>query len=261
LGFKDWLGRVAPATPQTGPADAPARTSGEPIRLKGRRFSLDRDRMFDIEMTGKLEALFRVPRDARDDLWKSRFFDAAWTASIELPDQPAFVGPDGFPYLRINVPSPGPFDSQCLGNLAPACLENLTGAALFTSPDEPPENAEYVLSLGHIDSLLTFDSPDGDPVDVAEAIGEQDPSYFSVEKAPNGERLRVEKEHVVFTGLPSREFLPSAQARALHRHLAEGWGLADPRVSLIADPHLKPTRSLVIGRNGRSSSQKRSSGP
>jgi hypothetical protein len=192
LGFKDWLGRIAPATLQTGPGDAPTRTSSEPIRLKERRFSLDRDRMFDIEMTGKLEALFHVPRDARDDLWKSRFFDAAWTASIELPEQPVFVGPDGLPYLRINVPNAGPFESQCLGNLASACLENLTGAAFFASPDEPPENAEYVLSLGLIDSLLTFDSPDGDAVDVAEAIGEQDLSYFSVDMAPHGERLRVE---------------------------------------------------------------------
>lgn len=204
--------------------------------------------MFDLAGTGELARLFAVPREARDTSWLESFFSFAWTASVEIADPPVFVGPDGLPYLRLNVPSPGPFESQCLANVARTCLENLTGAAFFAGPDEPVDAAQYVLSLGLIDSLLTFDSPDGDPVDVAEAAEEPDPGFFAVERTEFGERLRVEKDHAVLSGRPSLEYLPPAQARALYRHLTEGWGLADPRVFLIADAHMSPSRSLVIGR-------------
>ena len=39
----------------------------------------------------------------------------------------------------------------------------------------------------------------------------------------------------------------SNAARALHRHLCEDWGLADPRVAILVSPALCPSRSLVIG--------------
>jgi hypothetical protein len=53
--------------------------------------------------------------------------------------------------------------------------------------------------------------------------------------------------HSVLIGSPSREFLPDYTARALHR-LMSSWGEADPKVALVVDPRLRPSRNLVIGR-------------
>src|SRR5215217_114777 len=142
------------------PAAAP-RGAGE------RRFHQDRSLMFDLANTQRLVELVAVPREARDPAWSERFHDAVWTASIYVP-QPAVVpGPDGMPYLRLILPSEGvAFDSQCLANLAPGCIDNLSGAALFSTEGHPPDAAHYVFSMGVLDSLLRYDSPDGDPQDI-----------------------------------------------------------------------------------------------
>lgn len=120
------------AEPQPAPAAAPP---GE------RRFSLDRARMFDIDKTGRLAQLFAVPRDRRDDAWYDLFWDAAWLGSIALAEPQVFSGPDGFPYLRLDLPRSGArFDSQCLANLASHCREAGLGAAFF---GDPPGHARY----------------------------------------------------------------------------------------------------------------------
>lgn len=237
MGIRDWFRRdPAPAArPDLAPGD--------------RRFPLDRSRMFDIERTAMLGALFDVPRDQRAGDWFARFWDVAWTASIELAEPQTFHGPDGFPYLRLNVPRPRtPFDSQCLANLAGNCLDAGVGAAFFASPDDPPEAADYVLSLGVIDSLLRYDSPDGDPVDEQESRLPEDENAFLVERRDGVETLTTRQEHGVMVGTPSSDYLPPALARSLYQHLTGGWGMDEPRVSLMIDTHMRPHRSLVIGR-------------
>ncbi len=68
-----------------------------------RRFAVDRARMFDIAKTSELAGLIAMPEAQRGDIWQGRFFDAVWNASIVRHDPPLFTGPDGFPYLRLNV--------------------------------------------------------------------------------------------------------------------------------------------------------------
>ncbi len=210
----------------------------------GRRLPLDRSAMFDVERTPTLRALLDRDRDERDPSWSNAFWENAWTASISISASPIFIGPDGFPYLRLDIPNPGPFDSQCLANLASNCLDNLTGAAFFRSPDEPPEAAAFVASLGVIDSLLRYDSPDGDPIDVAERREGDDPNL--VRKVDG--QLIVEREHQVLYGAPSADFLSKPQTRSLHRHLTQGWKIDNPRVGLMVSHALRPSRNLVIGR-------------
>jgi hypothetical protein len=132
------------------------------------RFTLDRNAMFDLERTAALEALF-ADGGARDDAWFARFYDAAWFASMVLVADEAFSGPDGMPYLRLELPREGePFDSQCLANLADHCLGRGCGVALFAAPDDPPEAAQCVFPFGVLDSMLRYDSPAGDPADLAD---------------------------------------------------------------------------------------------
>ncbi len=190
--------------------------------------------MFDLRKTQQLAELFEATRQQRDTAWQAAFFDAAWNGSIMLSNPPTFRAIDGFTYLRLNLPHPGqPFDSQCLANLAPTCLKRITGAAFFQSPDDPIEAPQHVLPMGMLDSLLRFDSWDGDPIDLREAA--------EPEPAPPAERS-------ILTATPANSFLPPYAARGLHFHLTAGWKMPDPRVLLLTDPWARPCRNLVIGR-------------
>jgi hypothetical protein len=204
--------------------------------------------MFDLGGTGILAELFATPAGERDGAWQEAFLDFAWTASVAFAEPQTFIGPDGFPYLRLDLPRPGPFESQCLGNVAGDCLANGVGAAFFASPDDPPERPQYVFSFGLIDSLVRFDSPWGDPIDIEEANLPEAPGAFDVEEGVSSRTRIVREAHQALVGAPSADFLPPHTARALAAYLEQVWGLDDPRVQLIVDMQLRPHRSLVIGR-------------
>jgi hypothetical protein len=199
--------------------------------------------MFDSGRTAALAALFAAG-GPRDDAWLDRFYDAAWSASMVLVSDDTFSGPDGMPYLRLELPREGePFDSQCLANLAGDCLGRGCGAALFAAPGDPPEAAQFVFPFGVLDSMLRYDSPSGDPVDLAD---------WNLPPAPPPKRgflgFGKEPPREVLVATPSADYLPPHAARALHHSLTHRWELAEPRVSLLIGTHLRPTRNLVIGR-------------
>ena len=215
-----------------------------------RRFVDDRSRMFDLDRTRRLGELFHVTNADRDDPWFEAFYEAAWYASITIPEQAHFDGPDGFPYFRLDLPRAGePFDSQSLGNIARSCVERHAGAALFASPDDPVSAPQVVLSMGRLDSLLRYDTAAGDPIDRQESTQPHNPATFDVDAAGlQHQALTVKAGHEVLTGTPSADFLPPYAARGLHRYMSHVWGIEDPRVQLLVDRDLRPSRNLVIGR-------------
>ena len=191
------------SSPQPQPQASPESTIPEAERV----FPLERARFFDLESTGNLQRLFGIPREQRDGAWQAAFWRNVWCASVELPQPQPFAGPDGFPYLRLDVPRPGPFDSQCLANLATDCVKAATGAAIFASPDDPPDAAQFVFSMGLLDSVLRFDSPDGDPIDLAEGPA-QDGGAIDFTRPLRRESLVVTEARQVLLGTPSRDYLP-----------------------------------------------------
>lgn len=212
------------------------------------RFHRDRAAMFDLAATSELAGLFQVPRDRRDAAWLDRFYPAAWFASLELPSTEAMTGPDNMPYLRLDMPRPGvAFDSQSLGNLVEDCLARGIGAAICSTPEDPPEAAEFVFNFGVLDSMLRYDSPDGDPADLDD-WARLPPPPAPAKKSWFGFGKAKEPEREVLVATPSAQYLPPHAARALHHYLQVRWELEDPRVALFIDRGLRPTRNLVIGR-------------
>ncbi len=202
-----------------------------------RRYAIDTTRMYDLRSTARVADLLDVRPADRSDGWTEALMEAVWNASIEIPDPAFFEGPDGFTYLRLDLPRPGlPFESNCLARQAELLLSTARGAALFSSPDatEPA----YVFPMGVIDSIVRFDSHRGDPADLAE-IAQAPEAAVDGAIQPGGESL---------VGTPSREFLPPHTAKALHHHLTRGWGIAAPRVALMVLPNASPSRNLVIDR-------------
>lgn len=208
------------------------------------RFHRNRAAMFDFGLTAELARLFDTDRDARDSAWLDRFYDVAWFAGLE--EAGVYAGPDGLPYLRLNLPGDGAaFDSHCLANRAGDCLAAGWGAALFASSEDPPEAAQFVFSLGVLDSLIRYDSPDGDPIDVIESALTPPPPQRKRGWFGLGAKEPVRE---VLLATPSDQFLPPYAAKALHKHLTQVWGLRNPRVQLMTDMSLRPHRHLMIGK-------------
>jgi hypothetical protein len=230
--------------------EVPERTEQIPetpilVTNPGRRFVSVPEERFNLEDTNLLASAMDVPREQRDLRWLEAFQVAAWNASIVLPKEPVFLGPDGMPYVRLELPPVGePVETNCLSNLFASMAEQGLGAAYFKNSTDAPEAAEYVMPTGVLESLRAFGTWDGDPDDVAEltAKPQQHASQSGIEETP------LEKERQVMVGSPSESYLPKHTARLLYRHLTEGWKMEDPRIALVVDPEMTPTRNLVIGR-------------
>lgn len=220
---------------------APAFPAGTP----GRRFVSVPEERFNLDDTNRLAQAMEVPREQRNSRWLDEFQGAAWNASIVLPTEPVFLGPDGMPYVRLELPPVGEaVETNCLSNLFVSMAEQGLGAAFFKNHTDPPEAAEYVMPTGVLESLRAYGTWDGDPDDVAE-LSARPPQHA----AGSGiEKTDVETEREVMVGSPSENYLPKHTARLLYRHLTEGWKMEDPRIALVVDPQMTPTRNLVIGR-------------
>jgi hypothetical protein len=201
--------------------------------------------MFDLEQTRVLNAQLHVPFEDREENWSAAFYPAAWNASIAVPAEPIVQGPDGFQYLRLDIPAAGPFESDCLANVANYCLDHSLGVAFFLSPDATAASA--VIPLGQIYGLMRYDSWEGDPQDVAERRRGPIEHGVDIDAHPaGGQRLTFRESHEILLGAPSREFLPAPLAAGLLRHLTERWGMDEPMVGLLVDPLLAPSRNLLL---------------
>jgi hypothetical protein len=214
-----------------------------------RTFPLAPEPLCDIDRTARLGALLRVPHEGRGDDWWPAFWDAMWSAALRVGEPNVFTGPDGFPYFRFEMLPPEQFDGEevevnSLANVAAALLDHGVGFALFADAD-PEGHPLWVASMGVISSLVEYDSPDGDPVDLAESAEPVDPARASVD----GNQTTLAAGGQVLVGAPSATYLSPATARALHQHLTDAWDWDDPRVGLLVAHDLRPTRSLLIGRS------------
>ncbi len=224
-----------------------------PTGTPGRRFVSVPGERFNLDDTNRLAQGMEVPREQRDSRWLDEFQAAAWNASIVLPTEPVFLGPDGMPYVRLELPPVGEaVETNCLSNLFVSMAEQGLGAAFFKNNTDPPEAAEYVIPTGILESLRAYGTWDGDPEDVSElaARPRQDSGGRGQDNDPDSgiEKTDVETERQVMVGSPSENYLPKHTARLLYRHLTEGWKMEDPRIALVVDPQMTPTRNLVIGR-------------
>ena len=236
---------LEPHTPERNEQIPEEPATTVPTGTSGRRFISVEEARFSLEDTNRLAQGLQVPREQRDSHWLDEFQDAAWNASVVLPTEPVFLGPDGMPYVRLELPPIGEaVETNCLSNLFVSMAEQGLGAAFFKNNADPPEAAEYVVPTGVLESLRAYGTWDGDPDDVSELASR--PQQHAAESGI--EKTDVETERQVMVGSPSESYLPKHTARLLYRHLTEGWKMEDPRIALVVDPQMAPTRNLVIGR-------------
>jgi len=197
----------------------------------------------DMANNDTLAELFRVPQEERRAGWTDSFFRALWRAPLVVPQARAFTGPDGFPYLHMCLPEKNkPYQSHSLAGEAMMLLDQGVGIALFDSPDK--SFLQYVMQVGQIDCLVRYDHWLGDPQDCEEGAARR----AAAKVAPGLEAITTEKQQEVLIGSPSEALLPSYTARALEKHMREQWHMEEPRVALMVNHGMAPSRNLVIGR-------------
>src|SRR5579859_6516881 len=219
---------VAPQTATLPEPELPERHEQVPEEVEapvltgapGRRFVSVPEQRFNLDDTNLLAQAMEIPREQRDIRWLEAFQIAAWNASVVLPKEPVFLGPDGMPYVRLELPPVGEaVETNCLSNLYVSMAEQGLGTAFFKNSTDGPEAAEYVMPTGVLESLRAYGTWDGDPEDIAELTAK--PQQHSGDSGV--EQTSVETERQVMVGSPSESYLPKHTARLLFRHLTEGW--------------------------------------
>jgi len=184
---------------------------------------------FDLLKTDTLLKLFETPREARDDAWRSAFFDAIVDASMASTENQVMQGPDGFPYFVLQRPPIGTaFTPFCVSHILDHCTEQ--GLGIVVEPTE--RGPEWVFTYGDLFSLRAYGTFEGDPAD---------------HDAPRGPAREVlEKDTPVMIGSPNEEMLPAWARRVLASFLKQAAHVDDPRVLVMVEPSRVPARNLVF---------------
>ncbi|HMY85594.1 MAG: hypothetical protein KDC31_10765 [Saprospiraceae bacterium] len=153
----------------------------------------------DVYQTMKVDQLLETPREVRDSVWRTEFFNAVTTACFKCGEPQMSHGPDGFPYFELHLPEPEEsFESYCIHNLMDYLLEIGYGVVL----NPKGEDADWVFSYGDIVNLSLnqeiYSVPDHDPL----------PEYYA-----------TDEEEKVMIFQPSEEYLPGIVKKMLHSFL------------------------------------------
>lgn len=172
--------------------------------------------------------LLRVPADARDTEWESRFYASVAAAAVVPADPAQFTGFDGMPYAAFRLDETGARPAQLsLALAANAMTERGLGAALNPRGHL---TADWVFTCGDLFGLCMFGR---------------------IVPAPPTVNREVTAEREVLAGSPSQALLPSSMRGVIRNFMQETLGIAKPAVFLISDAAMQPPESLVFNISGQ----------
>lgn len=175
---------------------------------------------FDIQKTGVVNALVKIPREQRDQTWIEQFFAALPEASLATTEAQVFRGPDGMQYFDLHLPEQGkPFEAHCVAALAEHCTNNGFGLVLNPASNPP----DWVFSYGDLWHLRTHGKL----------------AMRKVEGAVGSEGDQV------LVGSPSEQLLPP-WARNVLKSFLEYLKIESPGVLLIVSQKATPAECLVF---------------
>jgi hypothetical protein len=183
---------------------------------------------FDSAKTSALAVLFRQSRDHRDDAWIQQFYSAVPDANLRSFHPQVHKGPDHFPYFHMALPDPGPSTPASLTQVLDQALNDGFGIAIFADSNRS-KDPEWVFTYGDLLSYSLYGRFDGEGTDGA-AGGSSAP----------GDQPRILK------AAPSESYLPTRARRVLGRFLHDVFQHPAPKVALIVDPRLNPSRNPMI---------------
>jgi len=182
---------------------------------------------FDLAQTQALAELFEVPRESREDAWRRQFYAAVPDATLVCFEPQVRQGPDQFPYFELAIPDPGPVTPFCVTHILDVVLDNGFGIAIFGDSSRSA-GPEWVFTYGSLLSYSLYGDFDGDP-NVKPSVEE-----------PAGEQRRV------LIAAPSETYLPARACKALGDYMRTMYQHPDPKIALVDDPQLTPSRNLMV---------------
>ncbi|CAN5503291.1 hypothetical protein BH11BAC3_BH11BAC3_32270 [soil metagenome] len=175
----------------------------------------------DINKTGIVANLFKIPKDQRDNNWYQAFYENVATASFASTTPQVLTGPDGFPYFILNTPEENkPFESFCINNMKDDFLLDRGWGVVFNPAAD--KSADWVFTHGDIVSLYLNN----------EFATATDPS--AVEDIEFTKTVGVlKKEEKVIIAQPSEDYFPFATRCALKLFL-QNKGIRKPKVMMLS---------------------------
>lgn len=175
----------------------------------------------NINNTGVVATLFKIPREQRDGQWYNAFYKHVGTASFACGRPQTLIGPDGFTYFILRTPEEAqPFESFCIQNMKDDFLLERGWGVVFNPTASG--TADWVFTHGNILNLhLTgqfFSVPeesDTQNIDFVKTVGV------------------LKKEEQVMIAQPSEAYLPKATRKAL-RHFLQSKGIKAPMVMMLS---------------------------
>jgi hypothetical protein len=183
---------------------------------------------FDLQKTSELAALFETPRESRDDAWIAQFYQAVPDATMMSFTPQVQQGPDHFPYFQMAIPEPGPLTPFCITHVLDYLLDNGLGIAMFGDATRA-NGPEWVFSYGDLLSYSLFGRFDGDP------------NAANLPTSPD-----TGGPHQILKATPSEAYFPARARRSLGRYMRAMFQHPDPKIALIDDAKLNPSRNLMI---------------
>ncbi len=199
----------------------------------------------DINGARKLLELRAVPEGERGDDWLHELLETLPTAFLLRVAANAIHGPDNFHYIPLALLPPEGLKAG--EKISPAsvistmqeCLELGCGIVIFN--DRSAEGEPFwVLNYGRLQSLKSYGSFYGDPVDLEEI--QDNPEKY---RDANTQEV-VQEERETLIGAPSEEYLPALTRKILGEALDTVYGMPGLGVALMADMAHAPSRHLVL---------------
>lgn len=160
-----------------------------------------------------LDLLLQQPESKRDDQWERDFFGLITKAKVEVTQDQAKAGPDGWPYLLIKS---GPQADQPFLQVLEWAATRGIGLALNTHKMLP----DYVFTYG---MLWNY------------AMNRQ---FVTVGPTPKTGDVTIAENEDMIIGAPSEEYLPMF-VRKILREFLNAQGMKSPRVTVLSTQDYK----------------------
>jgi hypothetical protein len=185
---------------------------------------------FDLSQTQVLAELFQTPRENRDDSWRARFYAAVPDATLRSFDPQVSRGPDTFPYFEMAIPDPGPVTPFCITHVLDFLLDNGLGAVIFGGSDKSA-GPEWVFTYGNLLSYSLYGDFEGEPAARQEGARAGKPAAGQTQ---------------ALVAAPSEAYLPQRARKVIGDYMRGVYRHPDPKVALLDDPRLNPSRNLML---------------
>jgi len=191
----------------------------------------------DALATDIVHELLEVPSHERDVRWLKVFYEKLPHAGFKLAKENVIAGPDGFPYLNLQVPD----ESESFeAHYVSAHLERLLARGCGVVFNSHRKGYVFGMTFGSFWCFKEFGffaQPEGKS---NEKLSRESSLLNSVSTVLNNE------DSSIFYGNPTEKTLPNYVRQFLNSYLVRNYKLEEVGIIWLADPNNDPNESLIF---------------